>query len=224
MVNRLEYADSKRCQYYNYVRNVEASPYTALDKMEFAIISAHTPMDAAINGWLDTRDDRLEMDEYANLLNDRGVLASFNKTAHVWGTRALIREGAPYPDGTPAHRQGVKFPGLGYCKASFAACLIAPMTSRVVCLDTHMLQVLLEHKPDAREMNRIYRRLDEYEYLESILELESYEVGLPLFAYQWAVWDWRRLQTQRRTSEDHSFLWESGRSTYQLPLFSGLEE
>ena len=223
-MKRLEYADANRCRYYNYVRNVRESPYTDLDKMEFALISAHTPMDAAINGWLGTRDERLEMDEYANKLNDCGVLASFNKTAYVWGIRALIHQGAPYPDGTTNHRQTVKFPGLGYCKSSFAACLIAPLTSRVVCLDTHMLQVLLGRKPDAQEINRIYRRLDEYEYLESILEVEAYEVDMPLFAYQWAVWDWQRLQTARKPTENHSFLWESGRSTYQLPLFSGLEE
>ncbi len=222
MLDRKEFADKYRARYYNWLRNVLDSPHSGMDKVEFAIISAHTPMSAAIDGFLATRHD-CDSQEYADTLNDNGVLASYAKTAHVWESRELIIDGMPLPDGSQEHRETHKLPGLGICKSSFAACLINPLESQVVCLDTHMLQVLMERRPTKQEVSRVYRRLDVYSELEDQLRIEAHEVDMPVFAYQWAVWDWKRLWSDHKTPEDHSFLWESGRSTYQLPMFSGME-
>ena len=223
MLDRQEFADKHRSRYYNWLRNVLDSPHSDMDKVEFAIISAHTPMSAAIDGFLATRHD-CDMQVYADTLNSHGVLASYTKTAYVWKSRELVAEGAPLPDGSREYREANKLPGLGICKSSFAACLINPLESAVVCLDTHMLQVLLDRRPTKQEVSRIYRKLDVYEELESWLAQEAFEVDMPVFAYQWAVWDWKRLWSDKRTPEDHSFLWESGRSTYQLPMFGSVED
>ena len=48
------------------------------------------------------------------------------------------------------------------------------------------------------------------------------EAGKPPFAYQWAVWDWKRARVDHKPPLDHSFLWQGGSTEHQLPLFSSL--
>lgn len=71
-------------------------------------------------------------------------------------------------------------------------------------------------------MNRIYTKLADYEGIEAQLLTEAEEVGLPAFAYQWAVWDWKRAKYDSLPPSDHSFLWRNP-TQEQLPLFSSLE-
>ena len=163
------------------------------------------------------------IDDIANALDTAGVLAPRHKAAYIWAARVAVEDGRPLPAvDYREYREAVKWSGLGYCKLSFAACLIDPFGSDILCLDTHMLQVYLGYRPSPREVHRLYRNISDYSYIESIVVLEADEVGLPPFAYQWAVWCWKRAKIDLLPPDSHDFLWAGGRRQYQLPLFSSL--
>lgn len=221
-MDRLEYAAAHRQQYLDWCGAVERSPYSALDKLEFAIISAHCPMAAAISGWENSRS-LIEIDDIANALDAAGVIAPRHKAAYIWAARTAVADGRPLPHPDyREYRETVKWNGLGYCKLSFAACLIDPLGSDIICLDTHMLQVYWGWRPTVREVNTLYRNISDYSYIESLVVLEAAEVGLPPFAYQWAVWDWKRAKVDLIPPNPHDFLWKGGRREQQLALFSSL--
>jgi hypothetical protein len=221
-LDRLEYANAKAGQYLEWLQHVDESPWSAYDKIEFAIISAHTKMDNAINGWLASRN-WTGLDELADTLYAHGVLAPYHKAAYISTALEQIRDGTPLPrPDFREWRRDYKLSGLGYCKASFAACLVAPFESDIVCLDTHMLQVYFDERPTAKTVASVYRSLPKYEGIENHIRWEAEQVGLPPFAYQWAVWDWKRAKVDHIPPENHSFLWRGGRDTYQLPMFSSL--
>lgn len=222
-MDRLEYADKNRQRYLDWCGGVECSPYDDIDKLEFAIISAHTLFGKSINGFLATRDLDSVVD-IGNALYETGVTAPGNKAAWVCQLREDVLEcRVDIPSlSFKAYRESHKIDGLGYCKLSFGCCLIAPMESDVVCLDTHILQVYMCRMPSKAEVSRHYAKLAMYESVESQLVTEADTVGLPAFAYQWAVWDWKRARVDCKPPEDHSFLWQGGRTQYQMPMFSSL--
>lgn len=223
-MDRMEYADQRRDQYLDWCYQIEQSPYDWRDKLEWAIISAHTKFEPSINGFMATRGIE-SLDGIAEALAWHSVIGPRNKAAYIMDLReALDGEELPIPHPDYAWlREHVKYPGLGHCKLSFACCLIDPFASNVVCLDTHILQVYLGRKPGAQEVARHYRSLGVYTTTESRLLAEADELGLPPFAYQWATWDWKRAKLDHIPPENHSFLWRSGRDSYQMPLFSGTE-
>ena len=57
MQSRQDYAVTHRQQYLDWCQSVECGPATAMDKLEFAIISAHCRMDKAIAGWAEHEND-----------------------------------------------------------------------------------------------------------------------------------------------------------------------
>ncbi len=221
-MDRLDYAHANRAKYLHWIDEVDKSPYSAVDKMEWAIISAHTQFEPSLNGFKATRGlDGL--DEVAQGLFEQGVLAPNNKASYIMDLRERCLYGEtplPMPD-YHEYRRTFKFKGLGHCKLSFGACLVDPYESDIICLDTHILQVFLGYRPDANEVNRIYKNLDLYTSIESEVLSEARDCGLPPFAYQWAVWDWKRAKYDHLPPSDHSFLWRSGSNQEQLPLFSG---
>jgi len=177
-------------------------------------------MAKAIAGWRATRDMGLGVVEIAEALNAAGVFAPFNKAGYIAEYRRLQpMPSMPFRE----YRRDTKLAGLGYCKLSFACCLIDPLNADVVCLDTHILQVYMGHRPSEREVARVYNQLSTYERIEGQLLAEAGQVGLPPFAHQWAVWDWKRARVDHKPPLDHSFLWRGGQSQCQLPLFSSLE-
>ena len=217
-MDRLEYARANRQRYLDWADGVAQAPYTAVDLFEFAAISAHCPMEKAIAGWRATRAIK-GVSEIAEALNSAGVFAPGKKAGYIAEYRRL-RPMPSFP--YRAYRRDTKLAGLGYCKLSFACCLIDPLGADVVCLDTHMLQVYMGHRPGDRDVRKCYTCLAHYEYMEDQVLAEAAQVGLPPFAYQWAVWDWKRARVDLKLPLDHSFLWRGGESQYQLPLFSGL--
>lgn len=222
-MDRQDYAHHNTPRYLDWCGELEASPYDAIEKMEWAIISAHCKFQISLSGFKATRGmDGLQ--ELADALYNEGVLAPGNKAAYILDLRDRCLYGdTPLPESCyQVYRRNYKFQGLGHCKLSFGACLIDPLGSNIVCLDTHILQVYLGYRPQLKEVNRIYRRLDLYESIELQLLTEAREVGLPAFAYQWAVWDWKRAKYDLLPPSDHSFLWRNP-TQEQLPLFSSLE-
>lgn len=210
---RQTWADTNRSRYTEWLHRVYDSPYSPQDKLEFALVSAHTPMSAAIAGWQATRNV-WTIAELTVRLSANSVLAPRKKARWILELRTLRPDIQPdYKD----YRREHKLPGLGYCKISFAACLIDPLGSNVLCLDTHMLWAVGCDKPASAQ-----RHLASYEAIESTLCAEAEKLDMPPFAYQWAVWDLTRAVRQGNRPESHSFLWDTNDTAFKLPLFSSL--
>jgi hypothetical protein len=211
-MDRLTWAIARRDRYLDWCRRVEWGPYTTLDRLEFALISAHTPMAAAKRGFILSRD-AFDVTELGETLLRGGVLAPFAKAAHIANLRDRFYAGEIPEEDYRDWRRGHKLPGLGYCKLSFGICLSDPIEANVVCLDTHVVQAYWP-TATARDVSRMYRRLDEYERVEAVLMAEAERAEMPPFAYQWAVWDWKR-----GGADDHAFLWSTEPVGVQMPLF-----
>lgn len=97
--------------------------------------------------------------------------------------------------------------------------MIAPFESTIICLDTHMYQALKDGEiPTGTSLyGQSKKCIELYLDLEDTLRTEAFEIEVPLFLYQWAVWD-----LQRGKMETHDFLWERGRAQFQATL-EGLE-
>ena len=224
-MDRLAYADANRGRYLAWCADVASGPATVADRFEFAVISAHCPFGKAIAAWKATRGiDRVL--EYGAALHTAGVVGPFNKAARALEIRDGLASGElPEPRADFRDwRRRYKFRGLGFCKASFAACLCKPFESDIVCLDTHVLRALAGEEADARFIRRTWENRGDYEYWESVLVLEAEELQMPAFAYQWAVWDWQRARAMQVPPSNHSVFWKGGESQYQLPLFTHLED
>ena len=221
-MNRIDYANANRERYLDWCGEILHSPYTPLDKLEFAIISAHCNMGYAIEGWLATRGIN-HITPLAETLHANNVMAPGLKAGYIMHLRDMLDDGYPIPhECYQEFRRAHKYPGLGHCKLSFATALIDPIGSNVVCLDTHILQVYLNTRPTTAQVNRIYAHLPTYESIEGELIQEANEINLPPFAYQWATWDWKRARVDHLPPLDHSFMWRDGRTQFQLPMFSSL--
>ena len=199
---RQEYAHQNKAQYEDWTARVADTPYSAVELMELAIISAHTQFEPMVDGFKATRNAET-IDEVADCLYREGVIASHNKAAYIMDVRERCIFGdTPLPEADYRdYRREFKFKGLGHAKLSFAACLIDPQGSDIICLDTHMIEVYRGVKGSSNEGRRAISTLARYEAIEDLVLTEAEEVGLTPFAYQWAVWDWKR-----GTPEPHSFL------------------
>ena len=221
-MDRLTFAYSHRERYLDWAGQVSTGPWSVADRVEWAVISAHTPFAASVDGWRKTRG-LVELEDMAEALAWAGVVGPAKKAAWCLTVRAGLVSGEIPPPTAPfaAWRKGVKIAGLGWCKQSFAACLVEPLTADIICLDTHMIQAVYERRPTQREIGAVHANNFRYAAIESRLLHEAQEIGVLPFPYQWAVWDWTRARTMRVPPSDHSFLWRGGATAQQLPLFSG---
>jgi len=210
--DRKEYAHAHRQRYLDWCGEILLSPYSPLDKAEFAILSAHTPFESSVRAFERSRG-LSRLSDIAETLYQSGVIAPFNKAAYIVALREVTStHPLPYHD-YREYRRYVKLSGLGYSKQSFASCLIDPFGSNVVCLDTHMLAL---YAP-TRKQSTVLGSLRNYESVEAVVMDEARECSLPPFTYQWAVWDWRRLTSTLSSPEAHRFLWRDHRKA-QLGL------
>ena len=207
-MDRTEFAAEHRQTYLDACAHIAEGPWTDLDKTEFALISAHCRFDKAVHGFHATRNT-LGVVDTSEALFQAGVFCPGDKGARIAELRERVQdEGLQLPGGDlHEYRREVRIRGLGYCKLSFAACLIAPMESDIICLDTHMLQAYLGRRITKRDTGSIYVRLGRDEEIERALLEEAVQIGMPPFAYQWAVWDWQRGRAGLQPA-NHSFLWE----------------
>ena len=88
-------------------------------------------------------------------------------------------------------------PGLGLAKATFAVCLMFPMSAPFACIDTWICR-LLYGQPG---MNLSARQ---YFVAERWIAREARKLTLPVFAMQWGLWDFIRGE-----KAEHSFLKEN---------------
>ena len=98
--------------------------------------------------------------------------------------KALLRNGDTWQE---YRRRLTSLHGLGKAKATFAACLLYPLTADLACLDTWMMQ----HVGLPAEKNG---RLTwpEYEQVEEHIRGYAREWGCNTFVAQWIVWDHER--------------------------------
>ena len=206
-MDRLNYAAKHSDRYQTWCYEVSQSPFAPAAKLEFALISAHTGQDAAVGGFLATRS-HFTRDAVGNALHGAGVFAPGVKAGRIVRLRRAIRHGLELPtaSGFKQFRAAVKIEGLGFCKQSFGLALISPLASPVVCLDTHICRAY------GVRAAWTSRSLKNYSMAEAALVAEAEMVGMPPFAYQWAVWDYQR---RPKSPDDHSFLWRGGRRQYQ---------
>ena len=219
--DRQKYVLDNLGTYSDFLNEVQFGPFSDRDKMEFAAISANTAMGGAIDGFIASRDKE-SVTEIGEALLFWGVNAPFAKAAYCMGIRECDASLIPSPDGNMLEQREKCVPhikGLGYAKYSFAASMIAPMESDIICIDTHMYQALMNGEiPNGKSLyGQSKKCIELYLDLETTLRVEAFEIEVPLFLYQWAVWD-----LQRGKIETHDFLWERGRSQFQATL-EGLE-
>ncbi len=213
-VTRMDYAYRHADRYQQWCYEVERSPFSNMAKAEFAIISAHTRQEFATEGFLAVQREH-SVESIGRVLAGASVFAPFKKAGWIWLLRERVANGEdvlpelPFVD----WRMRVKINGLGLIKSSFAAALSDPLHSDVLCLDTHMCRAVdIPYRSVMRSSN-LYRSV------EAGLDLEACEVGLPLFAFQWATWDFMR-RDYHQAADDHSFLWRGGRTKYQIKMFT----
>ena len=213
-MDRQTYAQLNGQRYLDWAGGLVSSPYSEVERFEWAIITAHTPFQVSVAGFLASRRE-VTLTGLAQALGDAGVMAAGNKAAYIIRLREGLTVGSLSLPTPPYHdwRRTYKLPGLMHTKLSFGICLCDPYGADVVCVDTHIAAAYgADHK-------RCLRRLDEYERIERQIVREADEVKLPAFCYQWAVWDWQRVRTRHIQPSDHSFLWTNP-TQVQLPLFS----
>ena len=215
---RMAYAERNWDRYTTWAGEVGNSPYSRAELLEWAILTAHTPFAASTQGFLATRGvDGIQ--QLADALNTAAVINPRNKAAYITQLRGMVADGLALPAADYRdYRRKVKLPGLGFCKLSFGACLGDPFGSDIICLDVHMGR---EYQPTI-PIARIWSNLTLYERVEAEVLDEARHIGMPAFPYQWSTWCYTRLKHTGRAPDDHSFLWRSGKTKYQLPLFSGL--
>lgn len=205
-----------RDKYLAYVRAIDVgeSERAVYWRIVFAILSVHSPIEATFEAFKSLRLWRARFGRLPAKARCRDLLlAAKGKDGTVTQycsqkagylvefDRAWARDKAAFLRGTDTDHdwrlrlvRNVK--GLGLAKASFAVALCQPVTSDVCCIDTHMYALLTDGRPPKGAIGkRIYLEL------ESRIRELAWEVGLSVFATQWALWDARRGQ-----SNPHSVL------------------
>lgn len=217
---RQGYVTANMGMYWDFLTEVANGPFSEIEKMAFACISANTAMGGAIDGFLATLN-KVGVTEIAEALLFWGVNAPFKKAAYIAGIREVPDYMIPNPDVDMIEQRELYVPeivGLGYAKYSFAASLITPFESTICCIDTHMYQTLTGRIPHKGVYGRSKKALADYIELEDILRREAKEIDAPVFLYQWAVWDLQRKISQGSPVELHDFLWSRGREHFQITM------
>lgn len=160
-------------------------------RVAFAILSANTGFNAAVKalGYAASVGYRCEpfvLGAY-NIVPAKGeyLTAMVARNARTF-LRLPVWNGDVEPWSEYRERLARETPGLGRAKASFVACLLYPMASRVVCLDTHMHAILW----GSTNFLKIGRA--QYERGEAWVREWATDWNVPAFVAQWLLWDCQR--------------------------------
>ena len=152
-------------------------------RVAFAILSANAPFASAVKALTYAIEHRGRLDTFMlaglNMVPAKKTwLDAIPQPAH------LIRESGDTWHSYRMRLTGIK--GLGLAKASFAACLLYPLTADLACLDTHMQKVYCGHTS--------FRSLSVTQYLtvEGEVRKVAKRHGLHTFLAQWLIWDHAR--------------------------------
>lgn len=184
------YVETHREQYLSFAGAIApdlASWSDVWDRLAFAILTANTQVAAAVAAFKAARG--LLAGEEVSLAGLHGITAERERYVRtlpadwrVLAIRRLRRES--WCDYRRRIRGSVE--GLGFCKATYAACLLYPLEADVACLDTWMQRTYLG--PGG------FRALsaDAYVELEGRVRRVGRRHGISTAIAQWAIWDWAR--------------------------------
>tara|TARA_Y100000034_G_scaffold130224_1_gene188116 strand:+ start:634 stop:1269 length:636 start_codon:yes stop_codon:yes gene_type:complete len=176
--------------YLGYAQALHRSSVDVTRRIEFAILSANESFDKAVLVWDAMGRDKAGRIE--TVMHEHGMGLTKMKGAAIRYHRARPHI-VPYPDEAGSYRWYRRrrigaHPGLANSKLSFATSLIDPLGSDIVCLDTHMVRGITGTRPDSSW----YKSLARYEQVEGAVRAVAGLSEVPLFAAQWALWDYYR--------------------------------
>jgi hypothetical protein len=158
-------------------------------RVAFAILSANTTFDRATKalGYAASVGYRCEpfvLGAYGMVPARGDYLAAMVAR----NAREFLRREGPDAESWTSYRERLakETPGLARTKASFVACLLYPMESTVVCLDTHMQAILW----GATSFVKVGRA--QYERGEQWVREWATAWDVPMFLAQWLLWDCQR--------------------------------
>lgn len=193
----ISYAQENAAVYLTWANEIRpnlSDPRSLYKRLAFSILSAHTQLPNAAAAL-----------DYALECYDRGTapqpgtLRQYGHTGTkaAWLYPAIIPPLKSETENWHAYRLRLRhIPGLGLCKASFLAALLYPLEAETCCIDTHLAAAL-----NSAPTNGKGTPLRDYLTMERYLTKQCSKIGLPLFVFQWAVWDAIRGQ-----AEPHAFL------------------
>jgi len=185
------YMAAHKLQYEVYAQAITPSSYTAeeiFSRIAFAILSANSPFEdsvKALNVVTKAFKRRIAV-HYSDIAYYKQVPAKaryLNKLARM-NLFALLREEETWHDYRLRLKRTVK--GLGLAKASFAACLLYPLTADVACIDTWIQKVFMGHTG--------FKTLGIRDYTLVEAKIRTYGAcfGISTFLAQWLIWDHAR--------------------------------
>lgn len=184
----ITYCANNRDKYLGFARILTPAVYTddiIYQRIAFAILSANSPFGdsvKALNVAIEFRGavKARDLARYRMVPAKAGYL---NKLSRSNLQSYLHRPGESWHDYRLRLRE---IKGLGLTKASFAVCLLYPLTAEVACIDTWIQKVFLGHTG--------FKTLGISDYLivESKIATYARVFGLSVFVAQWLIWDFAR--------------------------------
>jgi thermostable 8-oxoguanine DNA glycosylase len=186
------YMAAHKLEYEMYANAITPSAYSNAEifsRVAFAILSANSPFEDSVKA-LNIAVKAFEQGanvKASDLVYYKQVPAKaryLNKLARM-NLSTLLRESEETWHGYRLRlKRTVK--GLGLAKASFAACLLYPLTADVACVDTWIQKVFLGHTG--------FKTLGirDYTLVESKIRTYGACFGISTFLAQWLIWDHAR--------------------------------
>jgi thermostable 8-oxoguanine DNA glycosylase len=185
------YMATYKLQYEVYAQAITPSSYSdeeIFSRIAFAILSANSPFEdsvKALNVVTKAFKRRIAI-HYSDIIYYKQVPAKaryLNKLARM-NLTTLLREDETWHDYRLRLKRTVK--GLGLAKASFAACLLYPLTADVACIDTWIQKVFMGHTG--------FKTLGIRDYTLVEAKIRTYGAcfGISTFLAQWLIWDHAR--------------------------------
>jgi len=194
----IAYMAAHKLEYEVYAEAITPLNYTQdviYSRLAFAILSANSPFEDSVKALnvvmkLYQREELVKSFDLIYYKQTPAKAQWLNKLARK-DLRGLLRGNETWHDYRLRLKKAVK--GLGLAKASFAACLLYPLTADVACVDTWIQKVFLGHTG--------FKTLGIKDYLLVEAKIRTYGAcfSISTFLAQWLIWD-----HARGTSNAHS--------------------
>lgn len=186
------YVREYRSVYCTYARHIrpDLRDWTQIwDRFAFAILTANTTVESAVNAFRLARSFRTLGIPYNARSAIVGVVPErFDYVSKLPTHSNIFTLRLRTDESWDAYRMRLArtVEGLAITKASYAACLLYPLQADVACLDTWMLRLLLGSQ------SFVSITIDEYKLLEQHVRIVARRHRISTALAQWAMWDWAR--------------------------------
>jgi thermostable 8-oxoguanine DNA glycosylase len=163
-----------------------AQPDAIYTRVAFAILSANAPFERTVDSLAYCHDTHWRPDPF--VLASQGMVPAKARYITAMAARSSLEYLRRAEETWDAYRGRLQAttPGLGMAKASFAACLVYPLTADLACVDTWIQRVVLGTVGFQKISAARYRRI------EAWVRRIARRHGLPTFVTQWLIWDHAR--------------------------------